>query len=331
MAKARGIRRFLRFSLRSLVLLTLVVATWLGYEVHQARSVERQAEAIRALRGEVEFEPSPRSLLRFFEPSTYGRRATIVSLPGENVRQAISLLAGVPALREVQVAYDGTSDLNPGMSNLCDALPGATVVPMASPVEEVGFGWDLLHERAQISFWDSSRAKRRYERFAEKASQLPTMRPSIVRYLDAHRRGFLREWYLPDDYRILRLHDDLVAEVLVISLHEMAHSYSEVHRAAVLVVGDRCVDARDLTALESHVIIGDIDGDGKVDLALESTASPRAHVDRAHQLSGDDRRWLAVYAIEPSGLRSLLPVDHFRPQDSAVGAHAAIHIDARPK
>ena len=64
MGKPKGIRRFLRFSLRSLMLVTLAVAGWLGYEVHQARTVQRQAEAIRALGGEVEFEASPWSLLR---------------------------------------------------------------------------------------------------------------------------------------------------------------------------------------------------------------------------------------------------------------------------
>ncbi len=67
MAKPRGIRRFLRFSLRSLLLATLAVAAWLGYEVHQARTVKRQAAAIPALGGQVEFEPSPWSLLRFVE------------------------------------------------------------------------------------------------------------------------------------------------------------------------------------------------------------------------------------------------------------------------
>src|SRR2546423_13682735 len=78
--RPRGIRRFLRFSLRSLMLLTLAVGAWLGYEVHQARTARRQAEAIHALGGEVEFETSPWSLLRFLEPQTYGRRVAAVSI-----------------------------------------------------------------------------------------------------------------------------------------------------------------------------------------------------------------------------------------------------------
>src|SRR5262245_44207619 len=82
--RPRGIRRFLRFSLRSLMLVTLAIAAWLGYEVHQARTIERQAAAIRALCGEVEFEPSPWSLLRFVEPQTYGWRISSATVSSEH-------------------------------------------------------------------------------------------------------------------------------------------------------------------------------------------------------------------------------------------------------
>src|SRR5437867_1439708 len=107
MAKSRGIRRFLRFSLRSLLLVTLAVAAWLGYEVHQARTVERQTAAIRALGGEVEFEPSPWSLLRFFEPQAYGRRIVRASIYGEGLDEALPLIKSLSDLRELRVGYEG--------------------------------------------------------------------------------------------------------------------------------------------------------------------------------------------------------------------------------
>src|SRR5439155_26286732 len=98
MGKPKGIRRFLRFSLRSLMLVTLAVAAWIGYEVHQARTVERQAEAIRALGGEVEFETSPWSLLRFVEPQTYGRRIAAAEFPAENTDLALPQLVSMASL-----------------------------------------------------------------------------------------------------------------------------------------------------------------------------------------------------------------------------------------
>src|SRR5438876_3650249 len=98
MAKPKGIRRFLQFSLRSLMLVTLAVAAWLGYEVHQARTVQRQAAAIRALGGEVEFETSPWSLLRFIEPQTYGRYVVAAQVP-----TAASDLNVFSHLREVRL------------------------------------------------------------------------------------------------------------------------------------------------------------------------------------------------------------------------------------
>src|SRR5947209_20238724 len=98
MAKPKGIRRLLRFSLRSVMLVTLAVAAALGYEVHQARTVERQAEAIRALGGEVEFEASPWSLLRFIEPQTYGRRIVIAQVRAHGLDEAVSRLNVLPHL-----------------------------------------------------------------------------------------------------------------------------------------------------------------------------------------------------------------------------------------
>src|SRR2546422_5065304 len=131
MAKPPGIRRYLRFSLRSLLVLTLAVAAWLGYEVHQARTVQRQARAIRALGGEVEFEASPWSLLRFVEPRTYGRRVVIAQIPADGLDEAVSRLNVLPHLREVRLALDGRSDVRQKWDYLRAELNGKRLVPVA--------------------------------------------------------------------------------------------------------------------------------------------------------------------------------------------------------
>src|SRR5437667_2392720 len=105
MAKVRGIRRFLRFSLRSLLLLTLAVASWLGYEVHEARTVRQQAEAIRALGGDVQFVPRGWSLLRFLEPQTYGRQIAAVEIPAASTEEALPQLQALPRLRDLRILF----------------------------------------------------------------------------------------------------------------------------------------------------------------------------------------------------------------------------------
>ena len=64
MSRSKSKRRWLQFSLRSVLLLTLAVALWLGYEVHQARQVEQTIAGITALDGNAECELTGWSLLR---------------------------------------------------------------------------------------------------------------------------------------------------------------------------------------------------------------------------------------------------------------------------
>ena len=75
-------RRWLQFSLRSLLLLPLAVGLWLSYEVSEARIVERQTAAIEALGGQVGYEPIGISLLRFLL-NGYGQQVVEVDIPGD--------------------------------------------------------------------------------------------------------------------------------------------------------------------------------------------------------------------------------------------------------
>src|SRR5262249_8906147 len=76
-------RRWLQFSLRSLLLLTLAVALWLGYEAQDAHRVERTTAAVRFWGGEVEWAPGGWSLLKFVAGGAYGQRIDKVEIPGE--------------------------------------------------------------------------------------------------------------------------------------------------------------------------------------------------------------------------------------------------------
>src|SRR2546423_9164085 len=114
MSRSKSKRRWLQFSLRGVLLLTLAVALWLGYEVHQARQVDRTIAGLAALGGNAECELTGWSLLRLCRVAGYGRRIVRAEMPGSAVQEAIELLRGSSGLREVQVTYDGTYDLARG-------------------------------------------------------------------------------------------------------------------------------------------------------------------------------------------------------------------------
>src|SRR5262245_19176687 len=120
-------RRWLQFSLRSVLMLTLGVAMWLGYEVHQARQVERTLAGLRALGGDAEHEPTRWSLLGLCRLPGYGCSIVRASIPGSAADKAIDLLRGSPELREVQVTYDGTYDPAPSWNTLLGSLPNVTI------------------------------------------------------------------------------------------------------------------------------------------------------------------------------------------------------------
>ncbi len=304
MAKPRGIRRYLRFSLRSLLLLTLAVAAWLGYEVHQARTVERQTEAIRALGGEVEFEPSPWSLLRFFEPQTYGRRITAAQVPADRPDEAVSLLRACPRLREVRVAFDGSTDLLGGWNLFRGEFAGKRIVPVAAPVEYIEPPHLFGEEDPR---WNACQMKKRYQRFAAKMRESGRCTEETLAEIERRIEGDPTVGAFPDEYSTCCLADGSIAEVLVTSNFKMA---VPCRRLAVLLVNDAFVDVVVFGGVGGELSIEDLDGDGYPELALETT-SPFRQID-GQKLLSDSRFWLAAYSIERTGFRSLLRDDRFR-------------------
>jgi hypothetical protein len=121
-------RRWLQFSLRGLLLLTLVVALWLGYEVRQFHRVERATAAIRALGGEVERAPGGWSLAEFVAGGAFGKQIATVEIPGEAIGDAIELLANLPGLSEVRIVYDGSNGIWQNWNRLNAALPMSTIL-----------------------------------------------------------------------------------------------------------------------------------------------------------------------------------------------------------
>jgi hypothetical protein len=116
-------------------------------------------------------------------------------------------------------------------------------------------------------------------------------------------------------YAALAMPDGSLAEVLVVSARQRisrAMGY-----ALILLVNDRCVDARHLTFMYTAAVVSvqDINGDGCPDLAVEPSPANKRSANRFLQtLPGDPRQWLGLYAIEPGGFRNLLPIDPSKPQ-----------------
>src|SRR5438874_12377942 len=101
-------RRWLQFSVRGLLLLTFAVALWLGYEVREARRVERTTATIRGWGGEVEWAPGGWSLAQFIAGGAHGQQIVKAEFPGEAIGEVIELLSNLPALSAVRVVYDGS-------------------------------------------------------------------------------------------------------------------------------------------------------------------------------------------------------------------------------
>lgn len=291
MAKPQNIRRFLRFSLRSLLLVTLAVAAWLGYEVHDARTVERQAEAIRALGAEVEFESGGWSLLRFMEPARYGRRIRTAQVWDARVDEALPQLAALHSLREVRVIFGGTRDQRASWLRLHDTLHRVKITPLSPPSAGTA-------EDGTRILWDSAERKERFARFLEKIRKCDGTDDTAVAYVE----GWSGEdvpafsWY---DYQVFCAPDGSLAEVLLVTMVHLgvgAASY-----AVVLMVDDECVDARSFSG-SIRVYLRDVDSDGYAELAVEGP-------DRAQPSANAVPKSLELYAIEPDGFHKLLPGD----------------------
>jgi hypothetical protein len=278
-------RRWLQFSLRGVLVLTLAVALWLGYEVHQARRVEQTVAALQELDGNAECELTGWSLLRLCRVPGYGRQIVRVDIPGSAAEQVIELLRGSSGLREVQVTYDGTFDPAPSWKALLGSLPNVSVSPAAEEASDCE------------------------SRIASKA--LETYSAADVKCLFQETRR-IRAWHgelIPTrHYRIVRLPDDSLAEILIGS--EMLDVINATF-FAVLVVDDRCVGIRGFFTpydMPLGTLLEDIDGDEAAELGFEWTDKLTKH-SYMRQLRGDSRDWLGVYKIERDGFKSLLPED----------------------
>src|SRR5438128_2380966 len=117
MRATKSNRRRVQYSLRSLMLLILAASLLLGYEVPPARLVERASVAIRAVGGDVEYEPRF-SLFKHLLGGGYGQRIVKASIPGQSVPELTPWLESLGDLRAAEVVYDGTCDLYPHLDEL---------------------------------------------------------------------------------------------------------------------------------------------------------------------------------------------------------------------
>lgn len=285
MSRQKPKRRWLQFSIRSVLALTLAVALWLGYEVRQARHVERTIASLWELGGNAECELSGWSLLRLCGVPGYGWQIVGVEIPGRAVEDASSLLRDAAGLREVQVTYDGTYDPAPSWKILRSVIPNVAATPVAEEASE--------YESRIVS-----KARDRY-----RTADLGFLSPRSRWGRALHRR------LIPTRaYQIVRLRDDSLAEMLIGT--EMRDAITACW-FAVLVVDNKCVGIRGFFVpwdMPVGTLVGDIDGNGTAELGFEWTDKTTKH-SSMRQLPGDGRDWLGVYKIERDGFKSLLPED----------------------
>ncbi len=296
MTTIKPARRWLQFSLRSLLLLTLAVALWLGYEVRQARKVERTIEAIRALGGDAECEPTGWSLLRLCRVPGFGQVIVRAELPGSVVEEGIDLLRDLGDECDIEIVYDGTFDPTPSWHRATEALgksirAGGRVPDFASPDEEA---WKKS-DRARMLGRVRERMIRAYPQTTEFWDE-----PDYWSWLFDFERLRYQPWFLPDGQ---------MAE-LVIREHRYAVPGRQACFAA-LIVEDQCVSVRGFATDARHthqqVVLVDLDGDGSLEIGFDGGGGIWGTDDRVRQLPGDSRDWLGIYKIEPNGFKSLLP------------------------
>jgi hypothetical protein len=317
MIRSKHERRWLQFSLRSVLLLTLAVAVWLGYEVRQARHVERTLAALRALGGDAECEPTGWSLLRLCRVPGYGQRIVRAEIPGAAVDEATGLLRDSPGLREVQVTYDGTYDPTASWKCIRAALSHVVVVPHAAedaePYDDLMFDENLGLTEAGFLQWKASSFARRLTRVRAKLVEAHPHAIACIEFClpDSYLGIFKRTQYRP-----LLLPDGGLAELFICEDGSGPFEGRHFNDCFVaLIVEDKCVHVRgfysrlttDLTPRQ-HVVLEDLDHDGSLEVGFDGGAWGSDK--RRRKLSGDARNWLGVYKIERDGFKSLLPEDN---------------------
>lgn len=293
-------RRWLQFSLRSLLLLTLLVAGWLGYEVRQVRPVERQTAAIEALGGQVEFEPRGPSVLRYVLQGRYGQQIVAAEIPGAAAGKALEPLAAMPYLRQLRVAYDGTRDLHPDWDRLTEALPHVDVGATAAEPSDDAY-------------------EQRLKRMLTKVKNGPSRVCGVWRQLGWTGRPTEDSFFTWDiAYHVLPLEDGTLAELLLCEDRTIAiPGFDEAF--AVLIVGDQAVDGAAFSVYTRHgtqtLQLIDLDGDGTSEVGFQFNDRRIWSTDEgAQQMPNDPRLWLGLYKINGDGFQSLLPEKRPNPQ-----------------
>jgi hypothetical protein len=207
------------------------------------------------------------------------------------------MLEAMPYLREVRVAYDGSYDVQRSWSTMRARMNRLRLLAVALPVTDAcdfEFEFDIEAKEREAR-WDRSVSKKRYERFAAKVAEGTKEDKEGVMEL---RRSSLA----PEQYQVLCLPDGRLMEVLVNQSPGLLYR-SEVPTASLLVA-DRYVDCR---VLHGHaaITLRDVDGDGRVEVAVEPNAET-ALFSRAATRPVNGTAFLELYAIEPTGFRSLL-------------------------
>lgn len=141
-------RRWLQFRLRSLMLLIFFVSIWLGFESRHANSLGRHVAAIRDAGGQVEFETCCWSLLRFLDAERYGAKIVSAEIGADTMDSVWDHVAALKDVRELRVAFDGTSDMSPVLDRLLEALPGARITPIVAEITgDIASVWEPLRVR----------------------------------------------------------------------------------------------------------------------------------------------------------------------------------------
>jgi hypothetical protein len=304
-------RRWWQFSLRSLLLLTLAVGLWLGFEVRQARQVERTVAALSQLGGDAECEPTGWSLLRLCGVPGHGQCIVRAVISGGAVDEAIELLRGSQRLREVEVVYDGTFDPAPSWRHVRDEFHQARIraaSAYAEPLKPVEGENDALQRSMRAHL---SRVKRIVEDAYPHAGEV---REIIELGLSDHGRGW---WHIAGlRYEPIVLADGRVAELFVSC--PWGNGVPGGQRSfALLIVADRCISAKGFSTstrqVHQFVCLEDLDHDGFVDIAFQDKYDGlgrwRSAQEIVGQLSGDPRLWVGAYKIESDGFKSLLAED----------------------
>ncbi len=297
-------RRWLQFSLRTVLLLTLAVALWLGYEVRQARQVERTIAALRALGGDAECEPTGWSLLRLCRVPGYGQRIVRAEIPGTAVEEAIGLLRDLAELREVQVAYDGTCDPGRTWRTITDALVGPKLTPLPKQVP-FELGW--IKDETKMAPLRQS-----LSRFEDRVTQALPSDGSLAALIARRFRSPVNAVLFGGaQYHVLLLPDGTLAELLL-SEDWPAVSPGTQTSFIILMVADRCVGVKRFTTTthfaSTSIVLEDLDDDGVPEVGFRFDAIPGVH-EVTRKLPGDSRDWLGVYKIMRDGFKSLLPED----------------------